>query len=135
MESKISITEAMLIMMYVGATDAIGVFLALVGLDDFGILDVATFPVTQLYFRMKGVKSSYDLVGSVLEIIPYLGDLPIKTVGVAITIWADWHQATASELQGTAALRQKLMLSQSPQAQLTSNATIEPISEDISKAA
>ena len=90
-ESKISLPEALLVTQYVMIADVIGVVLLLVGLDDFFILDILTFPVTQIYFRMKGVSAGYDLVAGLFEMIPYVGALPIKTVGVIATIAVDWY--------------------------------------------
>lgn len=88
---KISMVEAILLVAYIGLTDLIGIVLVFFGLDDFFILDILTFPVTQLYFRMKGVKATADLVTNILELIPYLGALPIRTVGLIITIYIANH--------------------------------------------
>lgn len=105
---KISSSEAIILMSYVGLLDIFGLILVCFLLDDFFILDILTFPVTQFYFRIKGVKSTYDLVASTLELIPYVGALPIKTVGVAITIWMANHpkaaeitKVTAGKVRGT----------------------------------
>jgi len=83
----ISLPETIILMLYIVPLDIIGLILLFFGLDDFFILDILTFPVTQFYFRIKGVKSTYDLIAGILELIPYIGGLPIKTIGVAITIY------------------------------------------------
>ncbi len=88
---KISIVESLLLVMYIGLTDLIGIVLVFFGLDDFFILDILTFPVTQLYFRMKGVKATANLVSNILELIPYVGALPIRTIGLIITIYLVNH--------------------------------------------
>ena len=90
-EKVISLPETILIMEYVILLDLIGIGLAFAALDDFFILDLLSTPVTQFYFRMKGVKSTADLISSGLELIPYVGSLPIKSVGVAITIYMANH--------------------------------------------
>lgn len=95
---KISIAEAILLLMYVGTLDVVGFLLIFVGLDDFFILDLLTFPATQLYFRIKGVRAGYDLATNVLELVPYVGFLPFRTVGVAIVIWQDRHQKDSKSL-------------------------------------
>lgn len=105
-EPKISLPEALLIVEYVMIADVIGVILVFVGLDDFFILDVLTFPVTQIYFRMKGVRAGYDLGAGLLEMIPYVGALPIKTLGVMMTIAIDWYFPEATALAGGAAKAQ-----------------------------
>lgn len=87
---KISGVEAILLVCYVGLLDAIGLILVLFGLDDFFILDLLSFPVTQLYFRMKGVsRAGLDLTTGLAELIPYVGSLPLRTIGVLIIIYSD----------------------------------------------
>ena len=88
---KISLPETIILVMYIGFTDLIGLFLLFFALDDFFILDILTFPVTQFYFRIKGVKGTADLITNTAELIPYLGALPIRTVGLLITIYLANH--------------------------------------------
>lgn len=88
-QPKISIAEAILLLMYIGATDLIGMILFLFGLDDFGIIDLLTFPVTQFYLRIKGVRANFDLIMGIMEVIPYLGALPFRTIGIAVVVWQD----------------------------------------------
>ncbi|MBI2024519.1 MAG: hypothetical protein HYT03_00290 [Candidatus Harrisonbacteria bacterium] len=95
-EPKISIVEAFLLFAYVGLVDVAGVILIFFGLDDFFILDVMTFPVTQFYLRLKGVsRAGIDLAMNCAELIPYVGALPLRTVGLAIIVWADRHPESA----------------------------------------
>lgn len=91
-EPSISLVAAILIVAYVVIADLIGVFLVFFGLDDFMLLDILVMPVTQFYFRLKGVKANYDLVTQAAEFAPYVGALPLKTVGVLVVIWLDWRQ-------------------------------------------
>ncbi len=93
-EPKISIPAAFCLIAYSALADLIGFLLIWIGADDFWILDVLTFPVTQFYFRIKGVQGNYALFASLLELIPYLGVLPILTLGVVAVIWADRHQGS-----------------------------------------
>ncbi|KKQ21468.1 MAG: hypothetical protein US36_C0019G0004 [Candidatus Wolfebacteria bacterium GW2011_GWC1_37_10] len=86
-DKKIPLPATILIMLYIGLLDLVGILLVFVGLDDFLILDILTFPVTQFYFRIKGVAANADLAASILELIPYVGALPIKSIGVALTIY------------------------------------------------
>jgi hypothetical protein len=101
----ISLPETVLLGLYVGSADLAGVVLACVGADDFGIIDILTFPVTQFYFRMKGVKGTADLVASGLEVIPYVGALPIKSVGLFITIYMANHPEKMSAVSSIAGKR------------------------------
>lgn len=105
MDKKISLPETIFIMLYIGFFDLIGFLLIFVGLDDFWIIDVLTSPITQFYFRMKGVGAGVDLAASILELIPYLGALPIKSIGVALTIYLANHPkilGAASQIAGMA---------------------------------
>jgi hypothetical protein len=98
-QKKISLPEAIILMLYIVPLDIVGLILVFFGLDDFFILDILTFPVTQFYFRMKGVKSTYDLIAGICELIPYIGALPIKSIGVGITIWIANHPKVAGVAQ------------------------------------
>ena len=91
MEPKISLPIAFLLVCYIALTDIIGLIIVFFGLDDFWILDLLTFPITQLYFRMKGIGAEYDLSMNLLELIPYVGALPLRTIGVCMVIYADRH--------------------------------------------
>lgn len=89
---KISGIEAFLLICYVGILDIIGMALLLFGLDDGFILDLAATPVTQLYLRMKQVsRAGLDLMVGLVELIPWVGGLPFKTIGIILVIFADWH--------------------------------------------
>jgi len=102
---KISLPETIILMLYIGLCDIFGLILVLFGLDDFFILDILTFPVTQFYFRIKRVRSTYDVIAGICELIPYLGALPIKSIGVAITIYAANHPKVGRlAAMGTAAV-------------------------------
>ena len=93
-QPKISLPEAFLLTAYIALTDVVGIVLVLFALDDFFIIDAMTFPVTQIYFRMKGVsKAGLDLTMNLAEVIPYVGALPLRTIGVIMVIWADHHPA------------------------------------------
>lgn len=105
-QPKISTLEAFLLLSGTGLMDAIGIVLVIFGLDDFFILDILG-SATQFYFRMKGInKAGYDLAASALEVIPYVGALPLKTIGVLAVIWADRHpEGTVAKITEKAAAK------------------------------
>ena len=86
---KISYIEAFLIMAVVILADLVELVLVFFGLPDFWIPDIISFPITQIYFRMKGVKGELALVGNLLELIPYVSALPMRTALVAAVIVID----------------------------------------------
>lgn len=102
-EPKISLPEALIAgTLLFGIPDAIELALIFVGLDTFWITDAFAFPGSQIYLRIKGVKSTYALAGNVLELVPYLGALPLRTIGFVMVVWLD-HHPKAEALIGAAA--------------------------------
>lgn len=94
-EPKISTVEAFALISAAGLIDATGIALVIFGLDDFFLLDIVG-ATSQLYFRMKGVsKAGLDLATTTGEAIPYVGALPLKTLGILVVIWADRHPESA----------------------------------------
>ncbi len=83
---KITQVESFIILAILAGLDIVDVALLIVGLDDFFLLDIVAFPITQLYFRMKGVRANYMLFANVAEVIPYVGKLPLRTIGALVTI-------------------------------------------------
>lgn len=88
---KISIVEIIYITPIYIISDGIGVTLALFGLDDFGLLDIFLFPLSQIYLRIKGINGTLTLIGNILETIPYIGALPNRIITWLIVIYLDRH--------------------------------------------
>ena len=110
-EPKISQVESFVIISILAGLDVADLALLAFGLDDFFILDILAFPLTQLYFRMKGVRANYMLTSNILEIVPYLGKAPLRTVGAPAPIYAPYHpEGIVSEAVniGGAVVRKKL---------------------------
>src|SRR3989344_2222591 len=93
-EPKISLAEIVIITPYLLIIDLIGIALFTVGLDDYGLLDIIRFPITQLYLRMKGVRGHIDLIGNIVKLIPYVGVIPF-TIFWFMTIYLDRHPKIA----------------------------------------
>lgn len=87
-EQKISQVEAFMVLAPLAILDVVDVALLFAGLDDFFIIDVAAFPLTQFYFRMKGIRANYMLTSNLLELVPYAGKAPMRTIGAWATIRA-----------------------------------------------
>ncbi len=102
-EPKICLAEIIYLTIAFGLTDIIGIILVVFGLDDFFLLDVIRFPLSQLYLRIKGVKGTATLVANILECIPYIGALPAATIGWLITVWLDRHPAIEAKIASVAA--------------------------------
>lgn len=101
---KFSLTEIIFITPFFLITDTIGIILVIFALDDFALIDIVQFPLSQIYLRMKGVKGTYMLVTNILETIPYVSALPNATIGWLITVWLDSHPKAAAPLQKAAAV-------------------------------
>ena len=59
--------------------------------DSWFLTDIFFDPAEQLYLYLKGVKGSYVLIGNIVELIPFIGDLPIRTTTFIITVWVEHH--------------------------------------------
>jgi len=59
--------------------------------DFFFLTDIFFFPASQLYLYLKGVRFNYVLIGNILEFIPIVGLLPIRTTTFSITVWMEHH--------------------------------------------
>jgi len=104
---KFSLPEIILVSPFFIINDVVGIILIIFGLDDFFILDVLRFPLSQIYLRIKGVRGSYMLIGNILEAIPYIGALPNATICWFITVWLANHPETTARLQKAAQLSKK----------------------------
>jgi hypothetical protein len=111
-EPKISLPEALIAgPLLFGIPDLIELLLGFFGIDTLGITDAIAFPGSQIYLRMKGVKSTYALMGNILELIPYVGVLPLRTIGYIAVVWLDHHpkaEAAIGAAAGKATSGEKL---------------------------
>jgi hypothetical protein len=96
---KISDIEAILLLIFVGFADFLEAALGLFLLPDLWIPDIITFPITQIYFRMKGVRGTYALAGNLLELIPYVSALPMRTGLILATIIIDRSPKIKAKLE------------------------------------
>ncbi len=100
-EPKISGTEAFLMVGLAAAFD-IADFLATFLDGFFGLGELVKFFINVvasvtlwLWAMMKEVGPERTLAGSLLEFIPVVNTLPIRTVTTAMTVWLDWHPEQA----------------------------------------
>lgn len=99
-EPKISLVEIILIAPYLLIIDIIEIALAFFALDDFWIGDVLAAPVAMwLWFR--GVNATRYASMAVLELIPWVGDLPLLTIGFFMTVYLDRHPELEAAVQKT----------------------------------
>lgn len=74
-----------------GVADMIELTIFMFALDDFLLSDMITFPITQLYLRYKNARGTYSLVTQTVELIPYVGFMPLKSFGWGMVVWVDRH--------------------------------------------
>lgn len=112
-EPKISIPEAIVAGGMILLADGIELLILFLGLDDFWISDAIAFPITQLYLRLKGVKGTMSLAANIIELIPYVGWLPLRTLGFIGVVYMDHHPkmggVLAAAVPGAAVIRAKGM--------------------------
>lgn len=58
-------------------------------------INIAASGTLWLWAIMKGVGPERILAGSLLELIPVVNTLPMRTVMTVSTIWLDWHPKEA----------------------------------------
>ncbi|OGZ52581.1 MAG: hypothetical protein A3B25_03940 [Candidatus Ryanbacteria bacterium RIFCSPLOWO2_01_FULL_48_26] len=104
-DPKISIVEVILIGLVFALFDLIEIVLLLFALDDFWIIDIIT-SVIFFYLLIKRVPPMRQFTCWLIELIPWVGALPLLTIGWGLTVWADRHPAgvvaKAGALAGTA---------------------------------
>lgn len=76
------------------------------------IIGLIRIAITQIYFRYKGVKGIYDLVGVLIDFIPAISVLPTTTAGILVTIWIDRHPK--GTLAKTSAVAQRAIVVKKP---------------------
>jgi len=90
--------EIFLLMMFAVLSDAIGIVLVAFGVDDFFLLDVLNLLPIGWLMLMKSMplrEARAFLVGCGLEILPYVGALPLLTVAMFINIRRYNHPESA----------------------------------------
>ena len=95
-EPKMSLLVAGLLMAVFITLDVVDIALKFAGLDDFFIVDAISYMfLVPYYFYYKYVKkadfSGHNVIMSLIELVPYVGTLPLRSIGLGITIWIDRH--------------------------------------------
>ena len=90
-EPRLSLIAVGIIAAWFAIADIIDIVLKFFALDDFWILDILTWPIAALYFKLKGVSQTYNTVCGALELVPYVGALPMRTFGIIMVAYLDRH--------------------------------------------
>lgn len=73
------------------------------------IVGIFALIIGQFYYRVKGVKPHYALVGNLIEFIPFLSILPTYIASTAATIYFDRKPAKSSAIhESTEEVKQKV---------------------------
>lgn len=93
---KMSLIVGALLMFVFIVLDVIDIIIKLAGTDDWGIVDAVSYVFLIPYFLYYRYIKNADFSGhmtlmSLIEIIPYVGTLPLRSVGLGITLWIDRH--------------------------------------------
>ena len=89
-DKKISLPEAILMVTIAVVADILELILVAVG-GDWGFIDTPVLLIIQFWLFMKGARWAWALTGNLLEFIPFLTALPIRTVTLLITIYITNH--------------------------------------------
>ncbi len=103
-EPKFSLVEIILILMIVIPVDILEVVVALtlaipvigqIGLVVMFFVNLVVLAIIQFWFIMKGVRGLWALSAQLLESIPVVNALPLRTLGVIASIYLANHPKTA----------------------------------------
>ncbi|MBI2013167.1 MAG: hypothetical protein HYS88_01840 [Candidatus Colwellbacteria bacterium] len=95
-KGKVSLVEGIIMVMIVATADIVEIILTFFGLNPLSI--IIDFPVTftiQFWLWMKGSKWTWALAGNLVEFIPYVDFLPIRTATLLLTIYLSNHSKAA----------------------------------------
>ncbi len=92
-QNKISGLEVGLMTILLGVVpDAVEFGLVFLLLDDFWVSDIVFFTASETYAAIKGVDGRiYSRMGNIAELVPYVGSLPLRTVGWSAAFYAHNH--------------------------------------------
>jgi hypothetical protein len=95
-KGKVSLVEGIIMVMIVATADIIEIILTFFGLNPLSIIiDVPVAFTIQFWLWMKGSKWTWALAGNLIEFIPYVDFLPIRTVTLLLTIYLSNHSKAA----------------------------------------
>ena len=105
-EKKIDFVQAFLMLFIAAIADLINIVLIFFALDDFGLIELVTVPLFGLWFYFNGGDWNYALRASLIELVPYLGVLPLYTIFIERAI----HRTNHPKEKGSAAASKKKSL-------------------------
>lgn len=95
-KGKISLVEGIIMVVIVATADIIEIILTFFALNPLSIvIDVPVTFIIQFWLWMKGSKWTWALAGNLIEFIPYVDFLPIRTATLLLTIYLSNHSKTA----------------------------------------
>jgi hypothetical protein len=109
-EPKFSLVEIILLLMIAIPADILEPIVAfispipvvgLIALMAMWFVDLIVFFIIQFWLIMKGVKGLWALSANLLEMIPYINALPLRTIGLLATIYLANHPKMAQAAQIT----------------------------------
>ncbi len=90
-QSKFPLPEALLVGSFIALVDTIDILGLLFAFPTSDVTSIVAFPATQIYMYLKGVKGNYLLIGNLIKLIPWIGDLPIRTATFIIVVYTENH--------------------------------------------
>jgi len=123
----ISAVEIIVILAYLAIIDTAEIIVTFFGIDDFWIGDLAATPVT-IYLWFRGVSAIRYAATQVLEFIPYVGNLPLLTIGFLLTVYLDRNPKQAAAIERLTPGRTKTAATVG--AQIKSKTQIDPGGKD-----
>lgn len=88
---KITTAEIIFVGGFFAIIDLIDIFGLIFALPLSTLTSILAWPASQLYAYLRGLRQDMLLVSNILEFIPYVGSLPMRTVAYGIVAYAANH--------------------------------------------
>jgi hypothetical protein len=82
--------------------DIIGMIIVFFGLDDLGLFDILVDPFLIWYYNHKDVMNPMRIITMLAEPIPYIGALPLYSLGFWMAYYEDRHPKTKAVIESAA---------------------------------
>ena len=89
-EKKISTVAIVLMLMLAVSADAMEIILDFFAGNDFGMMAIVD-AILIFWLTMKGAKAGWVIGGAIMELIPWVDALPIRTIVLLVAIYLTNH--------------------------------------------
>ncbi len=100
-DPKFSLPEIIFVGLFLLVIDVLDVVGLIFALPVSDVTELAEFPATGIYFKLKGVNQTYMLISNAIGFIPWVGDLPLRIITFGWMAYTDRHPKAGGAFAGT----------------------------------